>query len=310
MEKKIIVEIAEGLGNQFFMYAHAYSMAKKLNYELCIDNKSGYSLNKNIIRSHQNYILNSFNIKQNYAPNKFIFDNTFKKMKKNFLMFFDKFSDKKKFFKEKVININNLKIVQNYTGIVENNFSNNIYVQGNFENYEYFNQYKDDLSKFFTIKKELINPNDEIIKKLNSSNSISIHIRLNRFSDQINLTDNVKNKEKSKYFTNQIIDYVNKATTFIEKKVHNPQYFIWTNDHESFEHVANKLNIDKYQLINENLINDFNLFQYAKHFIVGPSTFHWWGAWLNKTPNKICIRPSKLNPSNNENFWPKNWISI
>ena len=37
MKKKIIVEIAEGLGNQFFMYAHAYSMSKKLNYELFID---------------------------------------------------------------------------------------------------------------------------------------------------------------------------------------------------------------------------------------------------------------------------------
>jgi len=310
MKKKIIVEIAEGLGNQFFMYAHAYSMSKKLNYELFIDNKSGYSLKKNIIRNHQNYILSSFNIKQNYAPNEFIFDNTFKKMKKNFLFFLDKFSDKKFFFKERVININNSKIVQNYTDIVENNFSNNIYVQGNFENYEYFDQYKDDLSKFFTIKKELINPNDEIIKKLKSSNSISIHIRFNRFSDQINLTDNEKNKEKSKNFTNQIIDYVNKSTIFIEKKIHNPQYFIWTNDLVNFKHIANKLDIDKYQLINENLINDFNLFQYAKHFIVGPSTFHWWGAWLNKTPNKICVRPSKLSPSNNENFWPKNWISI
>ena len=310
MKKKIIVEIAEGLGNQFFMYAHAYSMSKKLNYELFIDHKSGYSLKKNIIRNHQNYILNSFNIKQNYAPNEFIFDNTFKKIKKNFLLFLDKFADKKFFFKEKVIKINNSKIVQNYTDIFENNFSNNIYVQGNFENYEYFDQYKNDLSKFFTIKKELINPNDEIIKKLKSSNSISIHIRLNRFSDQINLTDNEKNKEKSKYFTNQIIDYVNKSTTFIEKKIQNPQYFIWTNDHENFKHIANKLDIDKYQLINENLINDFNLFQYAKHFIVGPSTFHWWGAWLNKTHNKICLRPSKLNPSNNENFWPKSWISI
>ena len=30
MTKKIIVEIAEGLGNQLFMYAHAFSMSKKL----------------------------------------------------------------------------------------------------------------------------------------------------------------------------------------------------------------------------------------------------------------------------------------
>ena len=46
MKNSIVVQIAEGLGNQLFMYAHAYSMAKKLNYELFIDNKSGYSFKK------------------------------------------------------------------------------------------------------------------------------------------------------------------------------------------------------------------------------------------------------------------------
>ena len=74
MTKRIIVEIAEGLGNQLFMYAHAYSMAKKLNYELFIDNQSGYSLKKNTLREHQKYMLDSFNIVENYAPNEFIYD--------------------------------------------------------------------------------------------------------------------------------------------------------------------------------------------------------------------------------------------
>ena len=32
MRKKIIVEISEGLGNQMFMYAHAYSLSKNLDY--------------------------------------------------------------------------------------------------------------------------------------------------------------------------------------------------------------------------------------------------------------------------------------
>ena len=96
----------------------------------------------------------------------------------------------------------------------------------------------------------------------------------------------------------------------MKKKVQDPKYFIWTNDYVNFDQLSNKLIIKNYHLINENVINDFDLFQYAKHFIVGPSSFHWWGAWLNKNSNKICIRPSNLNPSNNENFWPKNWISI
>jgi len=42
MKKKIIVRIAEGMGNQLFMYAHAYALSKKLNCKLYIDDTSGY----------------------------------------------------------------------------------------------------------------------------------------------------------------------------------------------------------------------------------------------------------------------------
>ena len=310
MPKKVIVEIAEGLGNQLFMYAHAYSVAKKLNYELFIDNKSGYSFKKNTLRKHQIYMLDSLNIVQNYAPKEFIFDKLHKKIKKKLLILIDKFSNKQVFFIEKSIKRNNSKIVQNYTDLLEKKFSENIYVQGNFENYEYFNEYKNELSNLFITKNELINHKDSIVEQLSNNNSISIHIRRNRFSDQIGLNNTSKNREKSDFFTNQIVDYINRSINFIETKVQNPKYFIWTNDYENFDQLLNKLIKKKYHLINEDVINDFDLFQYAKHFIVGPSSFHWWGAWLNKNSDKICIRPSNLNPSNNKNFWPKDWISI
>ena len=42
LKKKIIVRIAEGIGNQLFMYANAYSLSKKYDYELEIDDTSGY----------------------------------------------------------------------------------------------------------------------------------------------------------------------------------------------------------------------------------------------------------------------------
>ncbi len=42
-EKKfIIARIAEGLGNQLFMFANAYAIAKRKGYFLMIDNESGY----------------------------------------------------------------------------------------------------------------------------------------------------------------------------------------------------------------------------------------------------------------------------
>ena len=42
MDKILTVEIAEGLGNQLFMYSYAYSLSKKFDYKIQIDNTSGY----------------------------------------------------------------------------------------------------------------------------------------------------------------------------------------------------------------------------------------------------------------------------
>ena len=146
--------------------------------------------------------------------------------------------------------------------------------------------------------------------KLKNTNSISIHIRRNRFSDQKGLAIS-DNKAKSDLFTTQIINYINRSINFINKNVKNPKYFIWSNDFTNFEEISNKLNVDDFELVKDNdPINDFYLFKFAKHFIVGPSSYHWWGAWLNESKNKYCLRASDINPSNNSKFWPDNWTSI
>ena len=62
---------------------------------------------------------------------------------------------------------------------------------------------------------------------------------------------------------------------------------------------------------NNNTAMDFHLFKFAKHFIVGPSSFHWWAAWLNPNKEKICVRPPNfIKPANNIDFWPENWKEI
>jgi len=309
MNKKLIVEIAEGLGNQIFMYAHAYSLSKELDYALFIDNKSGYSKRKNLLRSHQIYMLGNFNLYGNIADNNMIYDTNFKRFQKKLKLFFDTFSKKKSFIIEKKTQINYKKFVQPFINIDKAKINNNLYVQGNFENYNYFNKYRSELCRIFVPKKEVINENNNLINKIKSSNSVSLHIRRNRFSDQVK-SKTSKNIKKSDIFTENIINYINNSIDFINSKVQNPEYFIWSNNHDNIVPLLNKIKAKNYTLVNNDVINDFNLFRYCKHFIVGPSSFHWWGAWLNENPDKICIRPSNINPSNNENFWPNDWISI
>ena len=309
MNKKLIVEIAEGLGNQIFMYAYAYSLSKKLDYTLFIDNKSGYSKRKNLLRSHQKYMLDNFDLYANIADNNMIYDTDFKRFKKKIKLFFDIFSKKKKFIIESNTRSNHKKFAEQFINIDKNKLNNILYVKGNFENYNYFNKYRSELCKILVPKNEVIDKNNTLIDKVKNSNSVSLHIRRDRFSDQFKLKTS-ENIEKSDIFTDNIINYINNSINLISSKVKNPEYFIWSNNHDNILPLLNKIKVKNYTLVNNNVINDFNLFRYCKHFIVGPSSFHWWGAWLNEHPGKICIRPNNMNPSNNENFWPNHWISI
>ena len=309
MKNNIIVQISEGLGNQFFMYAHAYALSQKLDKRLLIDNTSGYYKNKNLLRPHQKYMLDFFQIYNDLASANQRYDNFNRNILKKILIFTDKLRRNKKFLIESIAKSNNRKIASNYN-IDTLNLKRNFYVYGHFENQSYFDHYRNDLINFFTPKKDFIKDNSAIISKLNETNSVSIHIRRNRFSDQNGLI-NINQKEKSKNFTLDILNYINRSTEFIKKKINDPKYFIWSNDFSDFDNITNKLNIKNFELIkNNDPINDFYLFKFAKHFIVGPSSYHWWGAWLNENKNKICLRPENLNPSNNKNFWPDNWINI
>ena len=76
--KKIIVRIGNGLGNQLFTYAAAYSFAKKNNADLYVDDKSGfYKRNK--------YELNNFEISSKIVDEKLKFVGLKGKIKRKIL---------------------------------------------------------------------------------------------------------------------------------------------------------------------------------------------------------------------------------
>ena len=298
MIKKIVVKISEGLGNQLFMYANAYALSKTYNYDLHIDNTSGYFKTKNKIRS---YKLDNFIISNDIVNSAFKFDTYRKDIKYKIQKKLDIFNKNKNF----LIETKDSQKKTKFRKINLKDYSNTIFIDGNFECEKYFIDYENDIKKMFKIKDYLIDANNKYIENLKESNSVSICIRQNRYSERKN-----KDITKSIKFTKDTIDYVYKSIDYIKKNVQNPKFFIWSNDLSKLNYYFNE---DEYVFINNKKnksLNDFYLFKYCKHFIVGPTTFHWWGAWLNENPSKICIRPKNISPSNNENFWPEKWISI
>ena len=82
MENNLVVRIAEGLGNQMFMYANAFNLSKRINYKLLVDNESAYFKKKDI----RNFHLDSFNISAQIADKDYKFNNHFKNLRRKILI--------------------------------------------------------------------------------------------------------------------------------------------------------------------------------------------------------------------------------
>ena len=102
MKKKLIVKISEGLGNQLFMYANAFSLKEKYQLDLFIDQYSGYYNKKSI----SFFLLNNFNISSKYALKEYTFASDRRNLLKKLLQFFDKFADQKNLFLKQKTQIN------------------------------------------------------------------------------------------------------------------------------------------------------------------------------------------------------------
>ena len=304
MEKKLIVRIAEGLGNQLFMYANGYALSKDLNYVLYIDDKSGFIKTKNF----RNYYLDRFNLSSQIISDDEKFHTNFLNIKRKIFKKVDFFKTKKSFLIEK----KNKNKRTHFYDIKKDNYSDKLYVEGHFESELFFLKYRNHLLDEFSFKDEKDFKENRYYNMIKSSseNIVSISIRTNRFSEREGNKFNITSINNSNQFIRDTIEYVFRAIKKIKLKIPNAKFLVWSNNfsglreyfpENEFTFVDNKL---------DKIYNDFYLFSLCKNFIVGPTTFHWWGAWLNNNVNKICIRPSNLNPSNNENFWPKDWISI
>jgi hypothetical protein len=311
MSNKLIIRLSNELGNQMFMYAAAYSISKSINRNLYIDNETAFQLKKNI----STYGLDEFNIIANIAPDKFKFLGLSGYLKRKFLLKLDKLNKIKKFYIEPK---NKEKITYFDNKFLKNNFQENLFVEGHFESEKYFNEHKKEIINQFEFKLKNFYSKNKFFKMLTNSNSVSICVRQNRFSEKLRKI-NSNDMKMSENYSYEQINYIKKSIEIIKSKVSKPKFFIWSNNFNNLKkyfpenqyiHIKN----DETLTEGRRPLLDLFLMSNAKHFIVIPSSFNWWGAYLSQNPSKIIIRPDDNNFStfkiNNLDFWPEKWIKI
>ena len=314
LNKNLIAKISNGFGNQMFLYAASYAFSKKMNYNLLLDVKTGINTLKKIDKKKKfkhyepKFELNIFKLSANIASDYFCFDGIYGYLKKKIYILLDKFSQKKRIVNE----IKNDLKKTSYSDIyLKNKFHKDVFIDGHFESEKYFNEFRDDLLNEFTFNKK-ITYNKNFLEMINSSNSVSIAIRRDRYSEFISDDLDEQKINKTLKFENLQYDYIKRSINFLKNKIDQPKFFIFSDNFKNLDKIFPKNN--DLVFINTHILNqtieDFYLMSQCKHYIVAPTSFHWWAAWLIQNPNKICLRPKDINPSNNIDFWPDSWLSI
>jgi hypothetical protein len=295
-----IIVLSGGLGNQMFQYAF-YLKKRELNEKVMINDYS-------VIResTHNGYELSHvFNIQ--YKQKRII---SLIVMIIRKLLIFEKKKKLKtvsmiglflsKFVGIKVINEDevgrfDIKYIQKRKGF-------NLYF-GFWQSEKYFLSIKDIIYNVFTFSSNISDKTKAILDNIQSTESVSIHIRRG---------DYLSKKYNSIYGNICTLSYYEHAILRISDSVSNPVFFIFSDD---IAWVKENIDIPYSTHIDWNLKEDswqdMFLISKCKHNIIANSTFSWWGAWLNKNPNKIVITPQKfMNNFDTPDLIPSNWITL
>lgn len=288
----IIIKIIGGLGNQMFQYAAGRRLAIKHDTTLKLD-ISGYSVGEGI--TPRDYELKVFNIQENFATAPEI--QRFRKFDKSILKRISPALSEalrsKRYIKEKHYHFDP-KILD---------LPDDVYMDGYWQSEKYFKNVENKIREEFSFKVKPQAQNQKLLKQIEKSSSVSLHIRRG---------DYVKNPAVKKILENLGLDYYQETVSMIAKKIANPHFFVFSDD---IGWVKKHLNL-KYPTVfighnkGPKSFEDLRLMSQCKHNIMANSSFSWWGAWLNEYPKKIVIAPKRwfADKRNTSDLIPDNWI--
>ena len=271
----IIVQIAGGLGNQLFQYAFGRCLAYKYNTELKLDLTKMQGRENS---HHDHYKLNYFNVQENFATPEEI--------------------AKMQLIEEFPVNGIPGSFIPNIFEVGDNKL-----LFGNWHSEKYFVDIADIIRSEFTLKKPLEKNSAAWREKILSAEcAVSVHVRHGDY-----LTCYSRN-------TRGVlpIRYYQVCIEELQKNFPNLTVFIFSDD---LEWCKENLKFDVPTEFVEGCEHSFEelyLMSLCKHNIIANSTFAWWGAWLNKNPNKKVFAPYTWHRGGfaGETVFTEGWIKI
>lgn len=185
------------------------------------------------------------------------------------------------------------------------NLNDDCYLFGYWQSERYFKLFESVIRRDFTFREPLAGRNSELALEIANTQSISLHVRRG---------DYVSDSKTGKIMEVCSSDYYHKAIGYIAERVERPVFYVFSDD---MEWVRQNLTVEfPYVYVDHNRqaesYRDMQLMSLCKHHVIANSTFSWWGAWLNPSPEKLVVAPRSwfCNGNDDRDLIPNEWIRL
>lgn len=183
-----------------------------------------------------------------------------------------------------------------------------VYLDGYWQSERYFAHMRNELLQELTLKRDWDAANQEMHARIKDAGpgAVSLHVRRG---------DYVTNAHTASYHGVCSLDYYRAGVAYIAERVAAPHFFLFSDDPEWVR--ENLQTGFPTTIVDVNSadhgIYDMMLMKSCSHHVIANSSFSWWGAWLNPSPEKIVIAPQqwfKEADKDTGDLIPSNWVRL
>jgi len=294
--KLVICRVIGGLGNQLFCYAAGRRLALVNDAELVIDDTSGF------VRDHgykRHYQLDHFNIPCRKAvPAERL--EPFSRVRRPLMR---RWNRTRTFEFRNYIQQEGMDFDARLLNVKPRG---KVYIEGYWQGADYFGDVADTIRRDLRIQPPSDAANLDMAERIRTSPAVAVHVR---FFDA----------PSEGAVNNAPDDYYRRAIAKMEAIEPGAHYFVFSDRpgaaRDRISLPDERITFVTHNTGDANAHADLWLMSQCRHFIIGNSTFSWWGAWLAEHPSKRVIAPG-FEMRHGKMWWgfdgllPEDWIKL
>lgn len=289
----VLVQLNGGLGNQLFQYA--------LGRKIALDRNTVPRFETSAFRTQsREYKLHYFQVKGSPASEqevgRFLRWEQNPRLNKAYTLF----NSKRPYYRHLIVDEQSVPFDKNIFKVPKN-----VFLRGYWQSEKYFSDIADILRQDLMLKTPLSGLNLEMAKKIQSSLSVSLHVRRGDYAH-----------DTATYQTHGLLslDYYRAAISYLLALFPDASFFLFSDDipwiRENLKINAPHCYVDHNTCQTD--VEDLRLMSLCKHHITANSSFSWWGAWLCQNPEKVVVAPRQWYriEIDTRDLVPKDWIRL